>query len=167
MVRLVKNATRRWVVIGVTLCTAAAGGVALWQLNKQQSLLPDSVVKKIGAFTPYFYNQRIPAGYSLDREHTVYDHNVLIVTLTQASDPSVVITEQPLPSDLPEDIAFKGDKTEKVETTNGKAVMNDVEGRLVGTMITNDRTTLIIINTTHKTYKNDMVALLQGLVALR
>lgn len=140
------------------------GGVILGvylRANQNRSLLPARVVQQARDFTPYFYLNSIPAGYALDTTHISTDAGILIVPLTSQGRPTIVLTEQR----LPDNAAHLGiqDNGQKVTGTNAPATINDVEGRLVGTMVVDSQKTLIFLNAPGNADKGDITALLRGL----
>jgi len=161
-----KNTHRhQWLVLAL-LMIVFIGIVFVCRITKSTSLLPNSVVSKINGFVPYFYKKDIPNGYSLDEEAISLDHDVLMIPLiTKPDSPTVVLTEQLLPSGLSQqDIQQNG---EAVSGTVVPATINTVEGRLVGTMVAKTDHTLILLNAPATVDKNDIVALIQGLQRLR
>jgi hypothetical protein len=156
-----------YVVAGVlVLVTVLAVAFVVWRPFTKQSpsLLPASILQQITGFTPYFYTDQIPAGYAFDSSKIVFDGRVLLVPLTKPNEPGVVLSEQAFPSKLTDqDLQQNG---EPVRFTAGTASINTIEGRLVGTLIPNDRKTLVLISSQSDQIKDDLTTLLQQLQPL-
>ena len=166
-----RGSRERWprltVIIGTSLIILAGlgGGVwAIWNAHRQpETLLPAALLQQAHGFTPYFYAGQIPAEYTLDTSKATIDQGVLIMPLTSAGKPSIVLTEQSAPSSVSQqDLQQNGDK---VDGTIAPATINDIEGRLLGTMIVADKQghTLILLNALGNANKADLTDLLQGL----
>jgi hypothetical protein len=159
-----RPAKLRILVIAAVICVAVAV-VGFMLLTKSSFLLPASTVQQVTGFTPYFYNGSVPAGYTFDASRITYGSNILMLPLTKSGSATIIMTEQQLPDNLSDqDIQQNG---ESVTSTVGKASINTIEGRLVGTLIVRDRKTLIILNAPGEASKDDIRALLQGLVPVR
>jgi hypothetical protein len=138
-----------------------------WRLQSPSSLLPATATRQVSGFTPYFYKRSIPAGYQFDASQIQYSAGVLIVPLTKAGSPRLVITEQPLPKDLSEKNLAQDNST-RVKNAAASAYIHSVEGRWVGVMPVSGTKTLILLNSTSAEMdKDDLSALLQGLQAVR
>ncbi len=148
-----------WAVLGLLLL--GTGGFLAWQSLSSEPLLPPEITQKITGFTPYFYERRVPGGYTVDQSRVLYDGQVLMIPLTKAGVPSIILTEQQLPQNLPdENVQQNG---ESVTVTTGKATINNVEGRLVGTLLARQHRTLILLSSPNDTNKDDLKMLLQKL----
>ena len=148
----------------VILAGLGGGTWAIWNAHRQPAtLLPAAMVQQVHDFTPYFYTGQIPAGYTLDTSKASLDQGVLIMPLTNAGKPSVVLTEESMPSSVSQqDLQQNGSK---IAGTIAPATINDIEGRLLGTMIVANKRgrTLILLNAPGNTDKADLTVLLQGL----
>ena len=157
----------RWLVLMLATFGALVGFVALFWHLAAHSLLPVPVLKNITGFTPYFYAKEIPAGYSVDTAHIVSSANLLIVTLTGPSGPAIVLTEQPADASLTaEKLQGQGERVD-VGSVADFATVNNVEGRLVGVLITRKPKTLVILNTSSQDAKDTVVGLLRALKPIR
>lgn len=136
-------------------------GVVYFRTNKTDLLLPDSVTAQIKDFDVYFYSGSIPAGYSLNKSLVKFEGGVLMARLDKQGGPSVTLTEQMLPAKLTDQEIQQNGTT--IHDTAGPATINDVEGRLVGTLISPNRKTLVLLNSPGDTSKTDLTLLLQGL----
>jgi len=155
----------RWWVGGIIGCVLGLLAIFVWQSSQPKSLLPADVAQKIHGFTPYFYKS-IPAGYTADLKHLVYDNGVLMVSLTKDGGSPVVLTEQAATNLSTQDLQQNG---EPVQNTAASASINDVEGRFVGTMYAKNDHTLILLTSTSNTdaAKSDITLLLRALQPLR
>ncbi len=160
----------RWLagLLAAVLNGLDVGGVAVWRLHiHPQSLLPAEVAGRVSGFPLYFYSRRIPGGYGLDAGRVSSNEGVLIMPLTKLGGPAITLTEQAMPAKLSDDeLQQNGDK---VSGTAGPATINDIEGRLVGTMLATQagQRVLILINAPGSADKADLTALLQGLRPVR
>jgi hypothetical protein len=149
----------------ILLALLIAGGLFSWFGRGQPNgLLPAGLTKHITSFTPYFFKSNIPAGYAVDTGHTQYSEGTLFITLTKAGQPSLVLTEQPMPSNLTDQDIQQNSSS--IKNTSDPATINDIEGRLVGTMVARARNTLILLNAPGNASKDDLTVLLQGLEPL-
>jgi len=155
----------RWWVGGIVGCALGALAIFVWQSGQPKSLLPAGVAQKIHGFSPYFY-KNIPAGYTADLKHLVYDNGVLMVSLTKDGASPIVLTEQAAANLSADDLQQNG---EPVQNTVAAASINNVEGRFVGTMFAKNEHTLILLTSTsnNDAAKSDITALLRGLQPLR
>lgn len=144
------------VVVGV--------GLGWYFLARPVALLPASITNRIYGFSLYFYEHNIPGGYNVDASQVIYSGQVLMVPLTKPNAPTIVLTEQPLPNIPDDNIQQNG---EGVTVSTGKATINNIEGRLVGTLIPSDRHTLILLNAPGEANKDDLKVLLQELRPLK
>lgn len=154
---------RRWpfIAAGIAVVLLVAGGILFWQLRPSQALLPEKFATRTDSFQHYFYFGKMPAGYHIDEENAGYAESILIIPLKKPDQPTVVMTQQRLSEDLDtEELMKNGDKvTDAVKP----AVINSVEGRLVGILIDKDGKTLVLLNSPGNTDKETLKALLQGL----
>ncbi|HZM63519.1 MAG TPA: hypothetical protein VFB59_00110 [Candidatus Saccharimonadales bacterium] len=156
-----KKALLATVIIFIVLSSIAVGFL-FWKNNPSRSLLPSTVANQIADFTPYFFFDEIPGGYTLDEKSVSFDQNIVIMTLTKPGAPSIVLTEQALPEDLPQDL-LAGEGTQKIENTVAPALINNVEGRLVGIMTSEQHNILLLINASGSTKSEDVTTMLQAL----
>lgn len=151
--------------IAVASCIAAAVTLALVTNHKHSyaSLLPERIATQATTFDPYFYRNKIPAGYTFDDSRISFDQGVLIVPLAKPGSPAITLTEQAAPANVTaENLQQNG---ARVSGTAAPATINDIEGRLLGTMIvsTQQGRTLVLLNAPGNADKADLTALLQGL----
>jgi hypothetical protein len=158
----------KWLLIGtgVVVVLACGGLGAWWRFIRAVPLLPPAIVSQIHDFTPYFYFHHVSGGYTIDKAHISFESNILMVPLTGPnSSTTVVLTEQSMPPKLSaQDIQFNGTG---VDGTIYPATINEIEGRLVGTMIDAKHRTLILISAPEGVGREDISLLLQGLKPLR
>ena len=147
---------------GLAVSLVGLGWAFGWQTPNKSSLLPRNITQQITSFTPYFYEQQVPSGYIMDQSKVVYKDQILMVPLQKANAATIVLTEQPMPPKLPDEHIQQNGEDVSVDT--GKATINDIEGRLVGTLITRDRQTLILLSSVGEAGKDDIKTLLQKLV---
>lgn len=156
----------RLLIGSLLLFTAlTATGAFIWIQRPATSLLPALIAQKTTTFTPYFYFDKIPAGYSLDTIHISFDDDVLIMPLKKAGSPPIILTEQAIADNLSQEEVQKNG--EAISGTASPATINKVEGRLVGTMFASDHKTLILLTTATNTNEDDLMALLRELKPLR
>lgn len=153
------------IAVGIIAGILIAGGIVFWHAHQRQSLLPEEFTAQSVPFQRYFYFDSIPAGYTLDGPSSRYSGGVLLVSLTKPQQPPVVITEQKLAENMGIESLMEGG--EKITGTAVPAVINTVEGRLVGILADKDGKTLILLNTSSNTDKQALRALIQGLKPLR
>ena len=129
------------------LCIAAlillvGGAVVVRTIIKQpsQPIFPETT-----AFTSYAFDTVIlPGGLKIDEKSITYDGSILLYSLTDENDRSIGISQQSIPKDFSSSI-LQGD--EDFSTPIGTATFsNTLDGRLTGTILTKDRT-FIILNT--------------------
>jgi hypothetical protein len=155
----------RWLAIAAVGTLVLDVGAVAWIQTHPGSLLPASMVRKLAGVQAYTFFGKAPAGYQIDKAHVTVDNNVLLVPLTGADGTRAVMTEQAIPERLtPEDILQGGDA---VQGAIGKATINDMQVRLVGTMISPDHKTMVLITASQGTSKDDLAALLRGLRPVR
>jgi hypothetical protein len=158
-----RTVIKRRLLIGVGCAVIVFVGVILWQVMAPKPLLPNSILSQLHNFSPYFYFDRVPAGYTVDIAHANANGGLLFVPLTKQGSPTIVLTEQQMPTKLTNQDIQQGGK--KVESVEGSATVNSIEGRQVGTLITS-RKTLILLNGPEDTSMDDLAELLRGLKAL-
>jgi hypothetical protein len=148
--------SQRLIIFGVGLIVLGVGGFFIWKASQQDSLLPKDLTS---ANVPYFYFDQVPAGYHIKETRTDDEFGVTAIGLAKAGRPEIILTEQKV-SNSPgmEALAKNG---EEVNDTPYPAVINSVEGRLVGIM--SDSKSLVIFNAPTGTDKQDLKRLLQGL----
>jgi hypothetical protein len=125
---------------------ASAGIVLVPKLHEQetkQSIPATQRIKsQVNGFTAY-YPAALPANFSVKESTITYDRDTLLYNLSDSKN-TISITQQPVPSDLsPSSIIGK----ETLPTGYGKATISLVDNRTIGYLITNDRKTMIILNT--------------------
>ena len=158
-----RRGSKKRLLLCVTLFVVVltTGSLLFWRIQQPQSLLPEAITAQIQDFTPYFYIKQIPAGYSLDNTRVSFNHGVLIIPLTKPGNATITLNEQKLPTGLSDpDIQQNG---EVVEGTISPATINDIEGRLLGTMLASVDHTMVLLNASGDTTKDDLTALLRGL----
>lgn len=161
-----RTPSKKTLILGWTLvATGIVVGTGAWLILRPtlvKPLLPKSITSQITGFTPYFYNEAVPAKYSFNPKAVQYNSGVLIIQLTKPGSPDVTLTQQALPAKLsPTTLLEKGTK---LTTLAGSATVNSVEGRLLATIVSSSKPqTLILINTAETTSKTDVTALAQSL----
>lgn len=133
-----------------------------WRPNQPHSLLPTTIAKQITNFTPYFFFDKIPDGYSLDEKNISFDQGIIIIPLTKSGSPTIVLTEQVLPSNLSQDLLEQED-SKKIKDAALPAIINKVEGRMVGVMTSKQDRLLLLLNAPDAVRTEDMTGLLQAL----
>lgn len=135
-------------IIAAAVFIACAGG-AIWFLGRSSSPLPAAILKN--ATFPIYYPFGDPDGFTPNTEHASYDTNekVFILPLRNINTHEVTVSEQAMPSTLHfKDLIGQG---KVLDGVHGQAVINSIEGRNVGTMISPDNKTLIILNSLNAT----------------
>jgi hypothetical protein len=167
-VRRLNTARRRRAVLSAAVVVLVLGiSLASYLAIRPRTapLLPVNIIAQVSGFTPYFYSGTIPAGFTAKTADISYEQGILLIPLVHPSGTNLVITEQSLPADVtPESIQQNGTP---VKTHIGNATINDIEGRLVGTLIPSDKRTLILITATDKSNKPALTSLLQQLTPIR
>lgn len=126
-------------IIGVT-------GLLIYK-KSQANTLPQEVKSQVSGFQPYYFsqNEQLPSGFKIDRSSIRYELGTLFFTLTSSDGKSITISQQPVPKEFSaEGGNFIG--KESIDTKNGKATISYVQGRTSAFMITNDRKTMVILN---------------------
>lgn len=149
-------------VVALLVVCLAVGGFLLWRSNQPRSLLPTTVAKQITDFTPYFFFDEVPGGYSLNEKLISFDQEIVIMPLTTPDLPPIVLTEQALPETLSQDLLQEKDSI-IVKNTAAPAIINKVEGRMVGIITSKKHKLLLLINAPSTMHQEDMTEMLQGL----
>lgn len=132
----------------------------MWK-SQPRLLLPQLVAKQATRFVLYFYYDEIPAGYSFNQKDISFSDNILMVPFTKTGVPTVVLTEQPLPNNLPKDLLKEGDE---INISWGSATINKINGHLIVTILASKSPqTLILLTTSDANSPAELTALLQGL----
>jgi hypothetical protein len=151
----------RLIVGCLAILLAVASCLFLWQASRPNSLLPGEARALLDAgYTPYYYFDSIPAGYTL--RDTQIDNDLAVFTLGKKGSPTIALTQQQLPAELDTDELIQ-DSDEKIRDTAQEAILNSVEGRKVAVMIDKQGGTLIILNAPRDTDKEDIKSLVRGL----
>ncbi len=157
----------RWLIAAALALPALVGFVVLFWRLETPPLLPQPTLKNVTGFTPFFYTKEIPAGYSVNTNHIVSSPSLLIVTLTSPGGPDIVLTEQPADASLTaEKLQGEGERVD-VGNVADFATVNNVEGRMVGVLITRKPKTLVILNTSSQDSKDIVISLLRALKPVR
>ncbi|HEX8389965.1 MAG TPA: hypothetical protein VF597_00925 [Candidatus Saccharimonadales bacterium] len=97
--------------------------------------------RSVTGFQPYYFSQLPVAGFSLAKGSVSFTDGVLVFTLVNDVDKTLVFTEQKTPSAF--DIgSLRGDKDFK--TLYGQAYITDGQSRTTGTLLTDDNTWILI-----------------------
>lgn len=115
--------------------------------RSQGNTLPKDVKSQVSGFQPYYFskNEQLPSGLKIDRSSIRYELGTLFFKLSTPDGKSVTVSQQSVPKEFSaEGGSFIG--KESVDTKNGKATISYVEGRTSAFMITNDRKTMVILN---------------------
>lgn len=115
-------------------------------------------------FPVYFYKDRIPANFTVEKDSISLTSQVLFIRMANDQDQLITITQQALPPDLTEEVL---QATEDVPGADGKASITVREGQLTGNLLTADKKTLVIVNTTDNISIDTMKVLLRELTSLR
>ena len=131
-----------WIIAAVAAVVVV--GAVWWLLGRSSSPLPAAILKD--ATFPIYYPFDSPDGFTANAASAKYDTGgqVFILPLKNINTHEVTLTEQAMPSTLHfQDLVGQG---KVLDGINGRAVISNVEGRNVGTMISPDNKTLIILN---------------------
>lgn len=133
--------------------------------SNSASLLPQSVLQEV-SFTPYFYQSTIPQGYFFSESDVTYSKGVLSIRLAKTGSPDITISQQAMPQHLKsEDVLFGN---QKLQVSFGVGTINQVEGRLLGSIVTNDpQPVLILINSQSAENQPIVTALAEALTKAR
>lgn len=148
-------------VILLFILIIAGASFAGYVTQQPRPLLSTDITSRVSDFTPYFYNDEIPAGYAIDEARITANSDLLIIPLAKDSDTTIVVTEQPMPPNLTEEQLLQNGN--KVEGASNPAVFSKVEGRVVGTMVAQNHKTLILLNAPDNVSEDDVIALLKNL----
>lgn len=152
-----------WLGLILTVLLLLASGLALYARNTQKTL-PKSIAQEAStSMRVYFYGETIPDNFSLDEDTVQLSAGVLTFTLVNKHGQHVVISEQSLPKNLLESTVAGG---EKVDGARGSAAVNFKEGRATATFITEDRQTLVVLNSTDSIEESTMKDLVRALKPL-
>lgn len=137
------NSRRLHIGLGLAVAVAAIVGIVGWNHSATpKSSLPRSITSQMD-FTPYFFSSDIPLGYSAKPADIAYSRGLLSVRLTKANSPDVTISQQKLPTQLrPEDVLTA---EKKLDVPFGVGTINQVEGRLLASIVTNDPQPVLIL----------------------
>lgn len=141
-------------------------GIVGWNdASTPPSLLPDATITQM-EFTPYFYRSDIPFGYSATPANMSYSRGLLSVRLTKPNSPDITISQQKLPNQLrPEDVLAA---EKKLDVPFGVGTINQVEGRLLGSIVTDDpQPILILISSQSSENQAIVIALTEALTKVR
>lgn len=143
-----------------------ASGVWWWSQSHQPvSLLPATISEQV-PFVTYFFNGSIPNGYSFTPDGVVYSQGLLSVALSKPGSQTITVSQQALPSSLKQSDLLSSNQ--KVSTPIGQATINDVDGRYLGSIVTNDVSpTLILVSSVDTGNQNDIIALMKALAKTR
>lgn len=149
-----------WAAGILAVVTVVMGALYFTQL-KQQPLLSPAITSAVHGFSTYFYSGSIPVGYTLNADGINMQNGMLFLPLVKAGKPSVTITEQAIGDKF--DFDSLQTYATKVEGAVAPAIINDVEGRLVGIMPVRDTKTLVLLNATPGMDKDELTELIKGL----
>jgi hypothetical protein len=166
MGRIPSLVKKQWIFWGV----GAAGlllisaGVLLKIDRNYQSGLPRDVTTRL-SFTPYFYSEHPPSQFTLaSKNDLTYSTNSLLVSLKNKDGKKVVISEEPMPENLKKS-KVQGD--EDVPGAPGSAAVSYNEGRIIGTLLTADKQTMVVINAANTLDSSIMKDLLRQLQPIK
>lgn len=135
--------------------------------KSQRPTFPKEVKSQITGFQPYYIQgkEQLPAGFKTDKNTVRYEVGTLLFTLTSPDGKSVTISQQPVPKEFSaEGGNFVG--KESIDTKNGKATISYVQGRTSAFMITNDRKTMIILNSNQSLETDTIRSILSNLTSV-
>ena len=135
---------RMYLLIGSTVTLIILGiGLLILRHSQTSKALPNSIVSQVNGFKVYFFDQPLPDTLKLDAKTAHYNGGLLTFNLRNKSDQLVTVSEQALPTDLtnatPEGVT-------KVDSPTGKGVVAIRDSRTIGTVLTKDHQTLILLN---------------------
>lgn len=136
---------RIWAIYTIALLVILAIGFVIIQGSGSQtaSAIPKGI-RETAPFPIYFYEGSIPGGFTVNKDAISLTAGVLFIRMRNDKNQLITITEQVLPSDLAESSL---QSTEDVVGAAGKASISVREGQLTGNLLTADKKTLVIINT--------------------
>lgn len=156
-----------WTIVAIVLVGLLLGGFTFRNFKRPQSLLPETVASQITGFTPYFFFDKIPNGYSLNERSIGFDQNIMIVPLIKSGDSTIVLTQQALSQNLSQELLEQEDSIKIKGTAAEMAIINKVEGRMVGIMTSKKYNLLLLINAPANTPEEIITELLQELKPIK
>ncbi|HKR81945.1 MAG TPA: hypothetical protein VJR27_03010 [Candidatus Saccharimonadales bacterium] len=136
----VPKVLRHWWVwtAGLVIVGAAVISWHFWFV--QTPKLPAKITNQIAGFEPYFFT-KLPTGFQFNSKNVSYGEGVLFFQLLDKNNESVVISEQPLPTDFAKN-APQGQQT--VDGVDGTASVSNRDGRTIATFVTNKKPSALI-----------------------
>lgn len=111
----------------------------------------------------YYYSPTPPHDFKLDEESVSLSGGFLTFQLENDKNQKVTFTEQSLPKELQ---YSKVESGEKVEGASGSATVTFKEGRVIGTLLTKDKQTMVMANSQDSVDTNAMKDLIRQLKPL-
>lgn len=159
------RAIRIWVLcVGALLIIALVVLVVIVRPGQKNAAAVPEAIIKLANFTPYFYEGSIPGKFTAIKGTTTYAADVLLIRLANNKNQTIVMTQQALPADLA-GIDIQG--TEIIEGAPGLVTIAVNQGRTTATLFSNDKKTLLIINTSDAIETQTIKELLRALKPLR
>lgn len=154
-----------WAIyIFVLIVILIIGLVVIWASgNRRTSVIPKGI-QETATFPIYFYEGNIPGGFTANKDTMSLTAGVLFIRMRNDKNQLITITQQALPADLAESSL---QSTEDVTGAAGKASISVREGQLTGNLLTADKKTLVIINTSDNISADMLKVLLRGLRPLQ
>lgn len=157
---------RRW-IIALGIFIALTGGITITlSRGSDKSTFPQEISTKASKFmTIYYYNNSTPPDdFTLIPESVTFSGGLLTFQLENRKSQKVTFTEQSLPKELASSKVESGDK---VEGAPGSATVTFKEGRAIGTLLSNDKQTMVVANSTDSIGTSTMKDLIRHLTPLK
>lgn len=156
---------RKWVFAVAIITFLVVGFIVLSSSRSSESSLPNPTVDQASKFmTVYYYTGPPPYDFELEQSSVSLSGAFLTFKIKNDRRQSIVFTQQPLPSDLHNSTVQSG---EKVEGAPGSATVTFKEGRVIGTLLSNDKKTMVVANSSDGIESSTMMDLMRNLKPLK
>lgn len=150
------------IVLGVAILFVTG---FLFLQRSASSSLPDETIKSASRFMKvYYYSSEPPHNFKLDENSISLSGAILMFQLENDKKQRVSVTEQALPDELQNSKVESG---ERVEGAPGSATVTFKEGRTIGTLLTQDKQTMIMANSSDGIDTSAMKDLIRSLKPLQ
>jgi hypothetical protein len=149
----------RWGLIGlISVCTVT---LFFFIQKSPPSTLPSQAVKDASRYMRVYYYPDIPPhNFKLNEKSVTLSGGLLTFRLENSKNQRVTFTQQGLPKDLLNSSISSG---EKIDDAPGSATVTFKEGRSIGTLLTKDKQTMIIANSSDGIETSELKDLIRNL----
>lgn len=146
------------------LCIAIGIGLIFFWPSKDSNALPAKTVTQASKFMKvYYYKGPPPHNFSLIKDGATVTGGLLTFQLKNDKGQKVTFTQQSLPKELQ---YSKVESGEKIEGAPGSATATFKEGRTIGTLLTQDKQTMVMANSSDGIDTSAMKDLIRSLKPL-